>query len=161
MGMKNLTLRALPGLCSVYLLSLVLMPINAQAIDSLAAPNQNAPLASLSNNPVDIGTAIKEHVVSFKMASVPNDAVLRLQFGVVKTGSCRKTYEATTVRVNNESVASLDFRNYRPGAEKDINVPIPDGVLVVGDNQLKIRTGSCKFDIDVMRLDNLTIVVQK
>lgn len=149
--MRNFISRALSSLSIICLLGLALSPIHsAQAIDTI-----------LSNNAVDIGTTIKEHVVPFKLTSVPNNAVLRLQFGVVRAGSCPKTYEATTVRVNDESVASLDFRNFKPGAEKDISVPIPDDVLVVGENQLKIRTGSCKFDIDVMRLDNLTIVVQK
>ena len=162
MGMKNLTLRALPGFCSICLLSLLLMPIHAaQALDSLSAPNQTAPLATLTNNTVEIGNEIKEHVVPFNLTSVPNNAVLRLQFGVVKKGRCPNTYDKTTVRVNNKSVANLDFREFSPGAEKDISVPIPDNLLVVGENQLKIRTGSCKFDIDVMRLDSLTIVVQK
>lgn len=160
--MKNLTLRALPSLYIVCLLSFGLSPINsALALDSITAPNPNAPLVNLSNNPVDIGTKIKEHVVPFKLASVPENAVLRLQFGVVRQGTCPKTYDATTVRVNNESVASLDFREFSPGAEKDIKIPIPNDILVVGENQLKIRTGSCKFDIDVMRLDSLTIAVQK
>lgn len=149
--MKNFTSRALPGFSIICLLSLALSPIHsARAIDTI-----------LSNNPVEIGTTIKEHVVPFKLASVPKNAVLRLQFGVVQKSRCPKTYDDTTVRVNDESVARLDFRDFKPGAEKDISVPIPDDLLVVGENQLKIRTGSCKFDIDVMRLDNLTIVVQK
>lgn len=141
----------LPSLSVICLLSLILGPFHtAHAIDTI-----------LSNAPLEIGTAIKEHVVPFKLASVPNNAELRLQFGVIRQGSCPKTYEDTTVRVNNELVASLDFRDYKIDAVKDIRVSIPEGILVAGENQLKIRTGSCKFDIDVMRLDNLTIVVQK
>lgn len=48
-------------------------------------------------------------------------------------------------------------RNSR-GSDKGVTVQIPEGVLRVGENLIRMRTGACQYDIDVMRLNDLTLV---
>jgi hypothetical protein len=60
--------------------------------------------------------------------------------------------------LNGKSLAVLDFRKLTRGAEADLRVPIPSGALKVGENVLQIQTGSCKYDIDVMRLNTLMLL---
>lgn len=114
----------------------------------------------LSKDVVEIGpwSEVREYVVPFTLGSVPDRAALHLQFGVVRKGWCPRTYRPTTIDLNRKSLASLDFRTFAQGSEKDIRVPVPSGILKVGENVLRIRTGSCQFDVDVMRLNNLTLL---
>ena len=157
--MRSFSFNVLSSLCFVCLLGLVGCAVkSARGPETNVAPNENAHLAGLAINAVDIGTEIKEYVVPFTLASVPDHAALHFQFGVVSKGVCPTTYTPTTITVNSKSVASLDFRNFARGTEKDISVPVPNGILKVGENLLYIRTGSCQYDIDVMRLNSLTLV---
>jgi len=156
--MRSSIFNVLSSLCCICLLGLVGCAVkSARAPETNVASTENAHLAGLGDNAVDIGSEIKEYVVPFTLASVPDHAALHFQFGVVSKGRCPSTYIPTTIAINSKSVASLDFRTFARGAEKDISVPIPNGILKVGENLLHIRTGSCQYDIDVMRLNSLTL----
>jgi len=60
--------------------------------------------------------------------------------------------------LNGKSLAEIDFRKLKVGAEADLRVPIPSGALKVGENVLEIETGFCQFDIDAMRLNTLMLL---
>lgn len=128
-----------------------------RAPETRVAPNQDTGLAGLAGGTVDIGRG-REYVVPFTLSSIPEPAALQLRFGVIRKGSCPITYRPTTVALNGKSLADIDFRKLKVGAEADLRVPIPSGALKVGENVLEIETGFCQFDIDVMRLNTLILL---
>jgi hypothetical protein len=143
----------------VLLLSLTACAAStARAPETRVTPNQDTGLAGLAGSVVDIGSEVREYLVPFTLSSIPEPAALQLRFGVVRAGRCPITYRPTTVALNGTSLAILDFRTLKRHAETDLRVPIPSGALKVGENILLIRTGFCQYDIDVMRLNTLTLL---
>ena len=77
---------------------------------------------------------------------------------MVRKGRCPITYRATSIYINKQLLAEIDFRKFTKHEAKSVTLKIPQKTLKVGDNQLLIRTGWCQYDIDVLRLNILLLV---
>jgi len=95
---------------------------------------------------------------TFALDNVPSNPKLQLDFKVVRKGRCPITYRATSIYLNSQLVAEIDFRRFAKNDNKSLTISIPPNALRVGNNQLLIRTGWCQYDVDVMRLNNLVLV---
>ena len=95
---------------------------------------------------------------TFAIDKIPSNPKLQLDFKVVRKGRCRITYRATSIYLNKQLVAEIDFRKFAKDDNKSVTISISPKALRVGDNQLLIRTGWCQYGIDVMRLNNLVLV---
>jgi hypothetical protein len=82
--------------------------------------------------------------------NVPSNPKLQLDFKVVRKGRCPITYRATSIYLNKQLVAEIDFRKFAKGDNKSLTISVSPKALRVGDNQLLIRTGWCQYDIDLV-----------
>jgi len=108
---------------------------------------------------IDVGNRSKSvsHILNFNVDKVSEEAKLEVQFKVKTAGSCPNTYESTTFFLNGDNFAELDFRKYELGEDKKVVLDIPEETLVVGKNKLEIITGECKFGVDSMTLQSISV----
>jgi hypothetical protein len=106
---------------------------------------------------IDVGDR-DDYQRTFALDNVPSNPKLQLDFKVVRKGRCPITYRATSIYLNKQLVAEIDFRKFAKGDNKSLTISVSPKALRVGENQLLIRTGWCQYDIDVMRLNNLVLV---
>ncbi|MFQ5915520.1 MAG: hypothetical protein ACE5JS_20310 [Nitrospinota bacterium] len=125
---------------------------------TVVSSGDNVRLVGSAQKPVEIGAAFRAYQIPFSLASVPNKAVVQIEFGVVSQGLCPVTYVPTTISVNDKLVKVLDFRLFKEGQEKSFTVDISRGYLKKGENTILIHTGLCQYDIDVMRLNDVTLL---
>src|SRR5215471_7212854 len=107
---------------------------------------------------LDVGADRDDYKRTFALDHIPSNPKLQLDFKVVRKGRCPITYRATSIYLNKQLVAEIDFRKFAKNDSKSVTISIPPNALRVGNNQLLIRTGWCQYDIDVMRLNNLVLV---
>jgi len=101
-----------------------------------------------------IGSDIKIYEVAVKISKLPKNPRLVLDFTVVDKGHCMVTYEPTRIFVNDIKIASIDFRDFEFKARQVIDVKIPQASLKLGDNIIRVHTGECEYDIDIMRFNS-------
>jgi hypothetical protein len=121
-------------------------------------------LDSTSGQPVElvtqatkIGTYVKIYEVPVKITRLPAKPRLVLDFTVADKGHCLVTYEPTQVFVNNKKIASIDFRDFDYMAHQVIDIPVPVENLKTGQNMIRIHTGECQYDIDVMKFNSFKL----
>src|SRR5262249_22133050 len=106
----------------------------------------------------DVGVDRDDYKRTFALENIPTNPKLQLDFKVVRKGRCPITYRATSIYINKQLLAEIDFRKFTKHEAKSVTLKIPQKTLKVGDNQLLIRTGWCQYDIDVLRLNILLLV---
>ena len=106
----------------------------------------------------DVGADRDDYKRTFTLENIPPNPKLQLDFKVVRKGRCPITYRATSIYINNQLLAAIDFRKFVKHEARSVTLAIPPKTLRVGDNHLLIRTGWCQYDIDVLRLNNLVLV---
>ena len=104
-----------------------------------------------------VGEDREDYVRPFSLAEIPLAPKLRLEFSAIKQGVCQVTYRPTELWLNRRLIQSIDFRRMAIGASQSLTINVPRNALKVGENLITIRTGSCRYAIDIMRLDSLTI----
>src|SRR5262245_29284599 len=135
----------------------VILPLIAAV---LASPLSAAETDLLQGNQTgfDVGVDRDDYKRTFTLENIPTNPKLQLDFKVVRKGRCPITYRATSIYINKQLLADIDFRKFTRHEARSVTLTIPPKTLRVGDNQLLIRTGWCQYDIDVLRLNNLVLV---
>jgi len=145
-----MTDRKIRWILVVLLLMSAVWPSPLRAADTDLLPSDQKGL--------DVGADRDDYKRTFAIDNIPSNPKLQLDFKVVRKGRCPITYRATSVYLNKRLVAQIDFRKFAKNDDKSITIDILPKTLKIGENQLLIRTGWCQYDIDVLRLNNLTLV---
>lgn len=104
-----------------------------------------------------IGSLVKIYEVPVKISRLPEKPRLVMDFIVADKGHCLVTYEPTQIFVNNKKIASIDFRDFEFSERQVIDIAVPVTALKVGENSIRIHTGECQYDIDVMKFSSLKL----
>ena len=105
----------------------------------------------------DLGNKIKIYSIPIDIEQ-PKDALLSIDFKVVSTGHCATTYEPTVFYLNDQEIVEFDFRDYFLETSIKQEVKLSRDQFNVGLNTLRIETGACDFDIDVLDLNGLQLI---
>lgn len=145
------------GLFIVTVIGLALTCHASIADEAQMSASSDAPGAALLEHAEDVDQILE---VPFSLTNVPEKAEFDLAFQVKTTGICPGIlYEPTRIWINRKSVASLNFRDhYDAGELVSYKFEVPGKRLRVGENELKIRMGSCKKGADSIRLNGLTLL---
>jgi hypothetical protein len=111
----------------------------------------------LSTPQKDLGSKIKVYSIPVKMEQ-PKDALLSIDFKVVSTGHCSTSYEPTVLYLNDHEITEFDFRDYFVEKQIKKELKLSEDQFKVGLNTLRIETGACDFDIDVLDLNGLKLI---
>src|SRR5262249_11233388 len=91
----------------------------------------------------DVGADRDNYKRTFALENIPTNPKLQLDFKVVRKGRCPITYRATSIYINKQLLAQIDFRKFAKDDARSLTLAIPAKTLRVGENQLLIRTGWC------------------
>jgi len=103
-----------------------------------------------------LGDKIQVYTIPI-MIEKPVDATLNINFKIKSAGYCPTSYEPTVFYLNNRLIAEFDFRHYFLKTEIKKTVTINRQLFLNGMNSLKIETGQCQYDIDVLDLNRLRL----
>ncbi len=118
---------------------------------------QNKQQIKLAPQQKDLGNKIKIYSIPIDIEQ-PKDALLSIDFKVVSTGHCTTTYEPTVFYLNNQEIVEFDFRDFYLETSIKQEVKLSRDQFNVGLNTLRIETGACDFDIDVLDLNGLQLI---
>ena len=123
--------------------------------------SKSTPLANISNeSPKYLGNTIsrEQYEIPFYLEEVPQNPRLAIRFKVASKGTCPVTYMPSTISINGAVVANFDFRKLSVNEEKKVIVHIPKERLEKGKNLLIFNNGGCKYGIDSMHMDDLSLL---
>lgn len=104
-----------------------------------------------------LGKDIKVYILPLDIPE-PMDATLAINFKIRDAGHCQTSYEPTVFYLNEHLVSEFDFRRYFLKKTISRNVHLKKNLFKKGRNILKIETGYCQYDIDVLKLNSLKLI---
>lgn len=109
-------------------------------------------------NELEVGDDITIYSIPLIMDK-PKNANLNIDFKIKSAGHCLTSYEPTVFYLNEKVIAKFDFRRYFLKTRIRKQVKLDKNLFIKGVNILKIETGQCQYDIDVLNLDSLKLVL--
>lgn len=125
---------------------------------------QPAPLIATNNNIIDLGLTEKQLgyrnkqlLIPLTLESVPVQPILEMRFKVIEASVCPDTYTPTELYVNGTLLGEISFIEFDNNDERSVKMEIPSELLNVGENTIRINSGSCEKAIDVMQFNSIKI----
>ncbi len=153
-------------LCLKNILQMVLLCTLLAACEStthvsdtltISAPTSGNNITELAKGNPEIGKTIKTYEIPL-VVDTPRDAVLKIDFKVKDTGHCMTTYEPTVFYLNGKEIIQFDFRRFFLKKYVTQEIKLKAAQFITGKNTLKIETGFCQYDIDVLKLNSLKLI---